>query len=53
MAKKKRPKAKTFREHCKSVHRGQSLGFSRDKARKALGLGPEDRSSHAKEKAGG
>lgn len=41
MAKKRRPKAKTFREHCKAVHRGKSLGFGRDKARKALGLGPD------------
>lgn len=46
MAKKKRPKAKTFRERATTEHPGKSLGFGRDKARKAHGLRP----SHDREK---
>ena len=36
MAKKRIKPVKTFREQVKAVHKGQSLGFGRDKARKAL-----------------
>lgn len=36
MAKKKKKPAKPFRDLIAKVHRGQSLGFGRDKARKAI-----------------